>query len=82
MFPVLNETADDKTSAPDSKNCSEVIDKREIMNSLLKCFLLEVLEWWQGEEIGRGKQDQEVAHGSCPNSSLSQTFTTTIYIDL
>ena len=28
VFPVLNEIADKKTSAPDSKNCSEVIDKQ------------------------------------------------------
>lgn len=65
MFAVLSEIANKKTSAPDSKNCSEVIGKREVMNSLLKCFLLEVLDWWQGEETGnrRGEEDQEVAHG-------------------
>lgn len=81
MFAVLNETANKKTSAPDSKNCSEVIGKREVVNSLLKCFLLEVLKWWQGEETGEVRKTKKWHMASYPNSSLSQTFTT-IYTDL
>lgn len=73
MFPVLNEIADKKTSAPDSKNCSEVTDKQEVMKSLLKCFVKRFLEWWQGEETGE-VGDQKWHMASCPNSSLSQDF--------
>lgn len=62
MFPVLNEIADKKTSAPDSKNCSEITDMQEVMKSLLKCFV-SGFGMVAGRRNRRGEGDQEVAHG-------------------
>lgn len=67
MFSVLSEIADKKISASDLKNCSEVTGKREVKDRMLKWFLLELLEWWRGEEIdGGGEGAQEVAYAFLP----------------
>ena len=56
-----------KISASDLKNCSEVTDKREVKDRMLKWFLLELLERWRGEEIdGGGEGAQEVAYAFLP----------------